>query len=318
MPDRTGFALFVSASLCLAACGSDFMSASEAAGSGGTSASTTTVSVAEASANSQEASAGVGGNPSAVGGGGSSATASSGSQANNSASSSSSSSTSGSGGGGPCPAGMVHVTLQQKLPFCIDATEVTREDWAKFMATNPDPVAYANAIKVCNWKGYWGPNKGAPGCAALPWPPAVSDLNKPMSCVDQCDARFYCKWQKKRLCHADGGYAGEWQDACWASGPGVNNWPYGSAYAAGSCNDANGGQGAASIVASFSKCKTMHGAYDTTGNVSEWTDWSNATMGIHVGGSFKSASNNASCTAGAYNLSSFSSLETGFRCCVDP
>jgi formylglycine-generating enzyme required for sulfatase activity len=211
---------------------------------------------------------------------------------------------------------MVYATPQQKFPFCIDATEVTRDAYAKFLATKPDPTPYAT--EQCFFNGDLFPN-GLDACAGK-WPPGANG-SLPVVCVDWCDARAFCKWSKKRLCDQDKNQAyGEWTSGC-NSLP----WPYGLNYVAGRCNDANSKLFGEAPVGSFQCEGGYPGIFDLTGNVTEWTlrrPDADPTLALTVGGSYADNQFTASCTNNGGSAALYRKLSTrlptlGFRCCAD-
>jgi len=150
--------------------------------------------------------------------------------------------------------------------YCIDGTEVTRGQYAAFLAGNPSTSGQPAA---CAWNASFLPS---------PWDSSLT--NYPVVYVDWCDAYAYCKWAGKRLCGAIGGgplaqgratdpTASQWYRACSANG--ALTYPYGTAYAANACNAPTGG--AIAPVASFASCVGGYaGLFDMAGNVEEWQD----------------------------------------------
>ncbi len=173
--------------------------------------------------------------------------------------------------GGPCPtlAGPTLVPVGSD-GFCIDSTEVTRDDYAPFLAsnpTNPDPLR-------CGWNTSFTP--------AAYWPPASNEGNYPVGGVDWCDAFAYCAWAGKRLCGdiaggsvPGGSYAdpsqSQWMAAC--SADGAQSLPYGNTFVPGACNDQSLDAGGPIAVASLPTCQGgFAGIFDMIGNLDEWED----------------------------------------------
>ena len=73
--------------------------------------------------------------------------------------------------------------------YCIDSTEVTNNDYAAFLATNP---ATTGQPAQCSWNIDYTPSDG--------WPVAAGAGRLPVGFVDWCDATAYCRWAGKRLC----------------------------------------------------------------------------------------------------------------------
>src|SRR5690606_13594008 len=93
---------------------------------------------------------------------------------------------------------------------------------------------------------------------------------KPRVRVSQSSAAKMCEGAGKRLCTID-----EWEATC------GRNYPYGSSYAEGRCND--GGAEGASLqnAGSARRCKSRSGAFDMAGNAAEWV-----SEGYAMGGSY--------------------------------
>ncbi len=83
-------------------------------------------------------------------------------------------------------------------PLCMDKTEVSRADYAKFLASAP-----ATGKGECV-----GRKPAAPRADCSTRLPACSGANcerLPQTCIDYCDAQTYCEWAGKTLCGtADG------------------------------------------------------------------------------------------------------------------
>ncbi len=190
---------------------------------------------------------------------------------------------------GACPdVGMVDVGGL----FTIDEHEVTNADYEAFLAVKPS-LALA-PMPACDWNDTYETGAVAQGpltaeglddptesCAA--WKAGNSQPDRPVACVDWCDASAYCAWAGKRLCgkigggdydvtdgpgpHADPAIS-EWFAAC--TGEAGDAFPYGPAYEAGRCNDENSRP---QEVESYPGCEGGYvGLFDMSGNVAEWDD----------------------------------------------
>lgn len=219
----------------------------------------------------------------------------------------------------------------RRLPagFCIDATEVTREQYAAWLAQNPNP---SNQTGQCTGNTDFHPT---PGCMSSAKCSTDCDRH-PQECVDWCDAVAYCKAQNKRLCGKLGSGAvdytaandplqSQWFAACSANG--VNAYVYGADSVAGVCNAENA-FATTTVVGSLPGCQSptsgYEGVFDLSGNVSEWEDCcdTNAQVCRTRGGGLSTAPTSHAVECQSRDFLSFSFLhvdnETGFRCCSDP
>jgi formylglycine-generating enzyme len=150
---------------------------------------------------------------------------------------------------------------------CVDRTEVTKADYAAFLADGPSPSLLP---PECHWKA-----DHVPGAR---WPPTAADGDHPVVGVDWCDAHAYCAWAGKRLCGRIGGgtlqrfemddpEASEWHRACTFDGTWA--YPYGDDYDPDACVT----HGSMRAVASAPGCEGGYpGLFDLIGNVWEWED----------------------------------------------
>jgi sulfatase modifying factor 1 len=173
-----------------------------------------------------------------------------------------------------CPSGPGPAMVPIPGGYCIDSTEVTRAQYAAFLATTPST---SGQPAECSWNTTFVPN---------PWDPNLA--NYPVADIDWCDAYAYCKWAGKRLCGKIGGgalamnaatdpNASQWYRAC-SAGASLT-YPYGTSYVAGACN-APTGSAQVAPVASFPNCVGGYpGLYDMAGNVEEWQDSCSGTSG---------------------------------------
>jgi len=227
-----------------------------------------------------------------------------------------------------CPMGMVLAGT-----FCIDATEVTQKAYAIFLsATNGDA---GGQIAQCAPNTTFAP---AAGCAL------GFDLNsnKPMACIDWCDAHAYCAWAGKRLCgDVKGGplqtdaspdlaitTSDQWFAACSRNADGLHTYPYGNDYDGGVCNAVDRWDGATPMtvdVGSIGCVGGYEGLHDMSGNVWEWEDACRPAAndaGIEClkrGGAYTdpgwAAVFNLVCRARYFNNLMSTSPDIGFRCC---
>jgi formylglycine-generating enzyme len=239
--------------------------------------------------------------------------------------------TAGTGDGCPgtltsCPvtSGGPTMVLVDKC-FCIDSTEVTRDQYATWLGTSPVDTGQP---PQCSWNT--GVDAFNPTCE---WPPATKG-NHPVACVDWCDAHAYCKGVGKRLCGKIGGGANgfddyaaatesQWYNAC--SSGGTDTYPYGSTYQEQTCNGHDHGVGVTVAVGSLSGCESSvtgyTGVYDLSGNLWEWEDSCDTNTGNSDicrirGGSFDLNGDELRCDHGndSYGYTAVSDL--GFRCCA--
>lgn len=219
--------------------------------------------------------------------------------------------------------------------FCIDSTEVTNGQYAKFLDAigqgyTPDKPS------GCGGKVSFAPAASANGCTAQTFDP-VQRQNYPVGCVDWCDAWAFCAWSGKRLCGKVGGgpipfdsnqvgsTEGEWYTAC--GGGGLFVFPWGSNSPDDSrCNTKcmPMGDGGAIPVGTDTTCTTPTGLADMGGNQSEWV---NSCAGsapgdfcFDLGDSFAVA-NGAYCGECAVTdipIRGYAGVEMGIRCCADP
>jgi formylglycine-generating enzyme required for sulfatase activity len=226
---------------------------------------------------------------------------------------------------GGCVAKMVAVPAG----FSIDATEVTRGQYAAWLATSPALPSASDA--TCGTKTSYAVACTNDGEAL---PPPQNDEH-PVVCVDYCDARAYCAGVGKRLCGKIGGgsnaladfadaTASQWYAAC--SSGGVNTYPYGSTYDAMACDGYDyasahltSGSVEPLAVGSLATCQSSasgyQGVYDLSGNVSEWEDSCDDSLGPYcrLRGDAIVGMINCDVDIGDNPLTGFDDI--GFRCC---
>ena len=134
---------------------------------------------------------------------------------------------------------------------------------------------------------------------------------KPFSNVSFYQANDSCFLSGKRLCTTK-----EWSDAC--SGPAKSRYPYGTKYEPRICvthDTARLKSGA------MPECRSWYGAFDMSGNLSEWTSTHSEGNGdfYNVMGGFWQSAGQADCFD---ERSSYFPQNrhnpVGFRCCKDP
>jgi formylglycine-generating enzyme required for sulfatase activity len=237
--------------------------------------------------------------------------------------------------GSPSDEGIAKDTALAKvvtLPpgFAIDRTEVTRQQYATWLMTDPPTKGQPS---WCAWNVDYTPR--------CEWPPGKKG-NHPVVCVDWCDAFAYCRAVGKRLCGAMGGGAvasadvdnaqkGQWYAACSAGG-GLP-FPYGDSYESEICNGqdktvtgCHHGSCTTAEVGASGDCQSSGnyaGVYDLSGNVAEFEDSCDGTIGADDscrirGGSFLASGGKLRCKAQDTFQRSQSHNHVGFRCCSDP
>ena len=229
------------------------------------------------------------------------------------------------GQAGGCSGGTVAAMVQMPQGYSIDATEVTRCQYQAWLDTKP---SLDGQDPWCAWNTDYTPVKD--GCDF----PGVVDGDLPVGCVDWCDAYAYCKGVGKRLCGKIGGgpnamedyldpSKSQWYNAC--SSGGKYYYTYGDDYDYGSkCNDADRQGDSYTPAGSLSACQSpasgYGGVYDLTGNVWEYEDSCDGSVGRTDncearGGSFLSPEVYSSCGHQAWHYRDEIAPNFGFRCC---
>ncbi|MEP7272726.1 MAG: SUMF1/EgtB/PvdO family nonheme iron enzyme, partial [Acidobacteriota bacterium] len=179
-------------------------------------------------------------------------------------------------------------------PFLIDRTEVTNEQYQKF-------ITETRREAPAHWQdGRFPPNEG----------------NYPVINVSWQDATDYARWAGKRL-----PTEGEWEFA--ARGSQGRIYPWGSKWESGRAN-ARGSAGRIVAVGSFPQGASPFGVLDLSGNVWEWTanELTSYAEADHVlapgrvirGGAYDVPPNRATATYRGVVQPERTYDKTGFRC----
>lgn len=140
--------------------------------------------------------------------------------------------------------------------------------------------------------------------------------HKPLTSVSWYQARSICKKHGKRLCSE-----AEWEKAC--KGPHDYRFPYGNVYSPTACNteDSAGNDRSVTHGGAFKRCRSGYGAYDMSGNVSEWTSskfQKNLTDRTQKGGAANRPDWDTRCAARGNRKPNSKDRFLGFRCCASP
>lgn len=239
--------------------------------------------------------------------------------------------------------------------YCIDQREVTKGEYASFLAqvdakapVQPPECAWNDRFSPVLYDPYdpnWDGNSGPGTCDVQSWQ-LDAQADHAVVCVDFCDAWAYCQAAGKRLCGIQGSNASkvnlqadpsaadqlkasaqnEWYDAC--SSGGKFKFPYGDSYAAGTCVDEtalkNKGQAALDVAKVGSDACHGVGAgyeevYDSSGDVWEWINVCAGPGCLISGGAWKVFQvSDLQCDAAGLTTMRQTDAVTGFRCCADP
>ena len=217
--------------------------------------------------------------------------------------------------------------------FCIDTTEVTVADYARFLAAN---VPASSQPAECAWNESFAPN------------PSDASADRPVVGVDRCDAVAYCAWAGKYLCGTvtNGKKSGpvtvasssdfrshQWLLAC--SAEARLRYAYGSILDKSACNFFDYDAGALVPVGSATACVGgFAGIHDMLGNAWEWYDGPCVADGsLEVdggdggpasdncwfkGGSYADLAQNVDCRLDGTGIRrDHRGPNVGFRCCSD-
>jgi hypothetical protein len=230
--------------------------------------------------------------------------------------------------GGPtktCPSSGRGPVMVAVGGYCIDSTEVSNDQYAAFLATNPTG---AGGPTPCGWKQDHQPHAGQTWMGG----------SMPQTGVDWCDAYSFCAWAGKRLCGLrPGAPAGridvidrahdEWYLAC--AGPAMRVFPYGDTYQSAACTNVDKAPPQPLPVGSLKSCEGGYpGVFDLSGNVQEWRGICSGTTSndrcLEGSGSFKFDKTDpigrSRCDGGMppdTDLYPFYNNDSGIRCCAD-
>ena len=209
--------------------------------------------------------------------------------------------------------------------FCIDSTEVTRKQYATWLANSPSLEGQVELCAEVNLT--YAPPPSCLGSGNV----CKGDCDDhPQVCVDWCDAAAYCKGVGKRLCsNKDGAPAGstdlldgEMYYAC-VAGSG-NLFPYGSEGDVAKCNSSgNPFEGTTWPVGDPDTCQSANpafaGVFDLVGNVAEWEDNCSEAGDCRFSSTqYRDGNGVGNCSmASVWNLMSVGDM-LGFRCCATP
>ena len=237
--------------------------------------------------------------------------------------------TGGADAGGSGGAAGSTAVIMMPQGFGIDATEVSRAQYAAWLATTPTTTGQINACK--NWNFTFAPD---PTCVASVTACSTYCEDRPQTCVDWCDATAYCKAHGKRLCGDIAGgslYYGhfihltfsQWFVACTSHGE--YDYPYGDTFNWQTCATGWGSQGP-EPVGTTEGCQSplpgYAGVFDLSGNVREWEDACTAPVGpdddcrVRGGGYLSDQAIHARCDADMSFDRDTADRFVGFRCCT--
>jgi formylglycine-generating enzyme len=254
-----------------------------------------------------------------------------------------------------CPSGtaggkQVLIPLADGTGYCIDQLEVTRGDYKVFLDSTKADTSGQPPECVENKSfepPFEDPFHSGKACPIESW--ALDKYpDRPVVCVDFCDAYAYCAWAGKRLCgkvgaspkgiqvidgwqvaQIAGTTSGEWSYAC--SQGGKTTYPYGDTYQPGACIDQARIDQEGYVDATLPKIEgeTCHGTeapfdqiYHLSGSVSEWLNLCDPTMFgcalfVASSGDVTLDKDATSCDAATtFNMHNNYQADLGFRCCA--
>lgn len=231
----------------------------------------------------------------------------------------------GADAGAACPSGLpgpelVLVPTLTGGHYCIDSTEVTQLHYQLFLEANPNVSAQSAS---CSANTTFVPESVPPGkCYDVNGPFNPYQLpNRPVVCVDWCDAVAYCKWAGKRLCGKIGGGSADgakltdanesqWFNAC--SKGGTQAYPYGDTWVVSAC------PWVSDSVKKSPQCEGgFPGIFDMAGNVAEWEDGCGAGGCPVRGGAVGAMADSIRCDQTPLGAPDDEDGNVGLRCCAE-
>lgn len=230
---------------------------------------------------------------------------------------------------------MTRIASPKGVAYCIDKTEVTQGQYAKFVAAAGTDLSHTSAIAECAFTTSYDvvvrpdDNPGAYGCPKGVYDPtAKPDL--PMQCATWCMAYAYCRWAGKRLCGRTGGgaltdtvadskdpNASQWYNAC--SIGGKHAYPYGDSFLPACSPPA-----LEPVTSASSECVGAEAEYSgisgMCSGVSEWEDGCTNEDCLVRGGNFLETwvgEGAFRCDRRAVTVRGLMHPFIGFRCCAD-
>jgi formylglycine-generating enzyme required for sulfatase activity len=198
--------------------------------------------------------------------------------------------------------------------FCIDSTLVTYGQYTAFLtaAAATPPAQLPDCIR----------NETFNPAAGLP--PAGTADDYPVTGVDFCDARAYCTWAGKRLCHGLAPHSefdiGAPQDgeAFYACSGGAMNlaYAYGLSYSQSACETPSA---TPTSVGSLQGCVSAAylGLYDLSGNIGFWEEMCDDMFCRDNPPPSNSGSNAYRCDVENHDSRAVQVANLGIRCCSD-
>jgi formylglycine-generating enzyme required for sulfatase activity len=237
-----------------------------------------------------------------------------------------------------CRAGLpTPIAVALPAQFSMDKTEVTRSEYAAWLATKPPSAGQPAA---CQGNTTFEPDAT---CLSNKLVCATACDDHPQVCVDWCDAAAYCAALGEHLCGArpdalatapvaftdfNNAEKDEFEYECTADGKQLH--VYGNTYDKAACNTGCIGTACKTIpVASNPKCQgeanaaAFPGVFDLEGNVAEWDGVcasEDPAAQCHVrGGDMQATGTTSACdygTGAALVARNVPSPTVGFRCCL--